>query len=64
MVQQLNPRRVIPVQYVNGEAPVGCDQGGIQPFLDALRGAEVRRVGPSLTLPGNLGDGTVVEVMR
>ena len=64
VVRQLNPRRVIPVQYVSGDAPAGCDQGGVQPFLDALRGAEVRRVGPSLTLPGNLGDGTVVEVMR
>ncbi len=64
VVRQLNPRRVIPVQYVTGEAPTGCDQSGIQPFLDALRGADVRRVGPSLTLPGSLGDGTVVEVMR
>ena len=64
VVRQLNPRRVIPVQYVSGDAPAGCDQGGVQPFLDALRGAEVRRVGPSLTLPGTLGDGTVVDVMR
>ena len=64
VVRQLNPRRVIPVQYVIGDAPAGCDQGGIQPFLDALRGAKVRRVGPSLTLPGTLGDGTVVDVMR
>ena len=64
VVRQLNPRRVIPVQYVSGDAPAGCDQGGVQPFLDALRGAEVRRAGPSLTLPGTLGDGTVVDVMR
>jgi L-ascorbate metabolism protein UlaG (beta-lactamase superfamily) len=65
VVQQLNPRRVIPVQYVNGEAPVGCDQGGVQPFLDALGGGtQVRRTGPTLSLPGTLGDGTVVEVMR
>ena len=64
VVRQLNPRRVIPVQYVTGDAPAGCDQGSVQPFLDALRGAEVRRVGTSLTLPGTLGDGTVVDVMR
>ena len=64
VVRQLNPRRVIPVQYVSGDAPAGCDQGGVQPFLDALRGAEVRRVGASLTLPGTLGDATVVDVMR
>ena len=64
VVKQLNPRRVIPVQYVNGEAPSGCDQGGVQPFLDAMSGSKVRQVGPTLSLPGNLGDSTVIEVMR
>ena len=64
VVRQLNPRRVIPVQYVNGEAPSGCDQGGVQPFLDAMSGTKVRQVGPSLTLPGSLNDSTVIEVMR
>ena len=64
VVRQLNPRRVIPVQYVKGDAPSGCDQGGVQPFLDAMSGTQVRQVGPSLSLPGNLGDSTVIEVMR
>ena len=64
VVRALNPRRVIPVQYVNGEAPAGCDQGGVQPFLDAMSGTKVRQVGPSLNLPGNLGDNTVIDVMR
>lgn len=64
IVKALNPRRVIPVQYVSGDAPAGCDQSGIQPFLDALDGISVQRVGTSLTLPGTLGDSTVVDVMR
>ena len=64
VVRALNPRRVIPVQYVNGEPPSGCDQGGVQPFLDAMSGTEVRKVGPSLNLPGTLGDNTVIDVMR
>ena len=64
VVRALNPRRVIPVQYVNGDAPSGCDQGGVQPFLDAMSGTKVRQVGPSLNLPGNLGDNTVIDVMR
>ena len=64
VVQALNPRRVIPVQYVRGDAPAGCDQGGVQPFLDALRGTKVQRAGTTLTLPATLGDTTVVEVMR
>ena len=64
VVRQLNPRRVIPVQYVSGDAPQGCDQGGVQPFLDAMGGTKVRRVGTTLSLPGTLGDNTVIDVMR
>jgi L-ascorbate metabolism protein UlaG (beta-lactamase superfamily) len=64
VVRALNPRRVIPVQYVNGEPPSGCNLGDAQPFLDAMAGTEVRKVGPNLNLPGTLGDNTVIEVMR
>ena len=64
VVNQLNPKRVIPVQYVNGDAPEGCDQEGVQPFLDAMGGTAVRRVGRSQTLPGKLDDTTVITVMQ
>ena len=64
LVKQLNPKRVIPVQYVNGDAPAGCDQGGVQPFLDAMAGTTVQNVGRSISLPENLGDTTVVTVMQ
>ena len=64
LVKQLNPKRVIPVQYVTGDAPEGCDQGGVQPFLDAMGGTAVRRVGRSQALPGNLDDTTVITVMQ
>jgi len=64
VVNQLNPRRVIPVQYVNGEPPADCDQSGVQPFLDAMAGTPVRNVGRSISLPGSLGDTTEITVMR
>ncbi|MEB3158635.1 MAG: MBL fold metallo-hydrolase [Synechococcus sp.] len=64
VIKTLNPRRVIPVQYVTGTAPEGCDQTTIQPFLDALGGISVQRVGSTLNLPAALGDSTVVDVMR
>ena len=64
VVKLLNPKRVIPVQYVNGDAPADCDQEGVQPFLDAMGGTAVRRVGRSQTLPGNLDDTTVITVMQ
>ena len=63
LVSQLNPKRVIPVQYVIGDPPEGCDQGGVQPFLDAMAGTTVRKVGRSISLPGQLDDSTVVTVM-
>ena len=64
VVKQLNPKRVIPVQYVNGNAPEGCDQEGVQPFLDAMAGTTIRQAGNSLHLPASLNDTTIIDVMR
>ena len=64
VVRELKPRRVIPVQYVSGKTPKDCDQTTVQPFLDAMAGTPVKRSGPSLSLPGKLGEGMVIEVMR
>jgi L-ascorbate metabolism protein UlaG (beta-lactamase superfamily) len=64
VVRELQPRRVIPVQFVSGKTPKDCDQTTLQPFLDAMAGTPVKRPGRSLNLPGKLGDGMVIEVMR
>jgi L-ascorbate metabolism protein UlaG (beta-lactamase superfamily) len=64
VVRDLAPRRVIPVQYVSGKAPKGCDQGGVDPFLQAMAGTPVKRVGRVLSLPAKLSEGTQIEVMR
>ena len=64
VVRELKPRRVIPVQYVSGKTPKDCDQTTVQPFLDAMAGTPVKRPGRTLSLPGKLGDGMVIEVMR
>ena len=65
VVRELKPRRVIPVQYVSGrQPPKNCDQGGVEPFLKAMAGSTIKRSGASLSLPGKIGDGLVIEVMR
>ena len=64
VVRELQPRRVIPVQFVSGKTPKDCDQTTVQPFLDAMAGTPVKRPGRTLSLPGKLGDGMVIEVMR
>lgn len=64
VVRELQPRVVIPVQYVSGTTPPDCDQGGVQPFLDAMAGTPVQRRGSRINLPGKLEGGPVIEVMR
>jgi len=64
LVQQLNPRQVIPVQYVIGDAPANCDQATVKPFLEAMAGTNVRDVGRSVQLPGALPDTTQITLMR
>ena len=64
VVRELAPRRVIPVQYTSGKPPAGCDQGSVEPFLKAMAGTPVQRPGRSLSLPGQLSDGPVIEVLR
>ncbi|EDY38518.1 hydrolase, metallo-beta-lactamase family protein [Cyanobium sp. PCC 7001] len=64
IVRELQPRVVIPVQYTTGTAPKDCDQGGVEPFLQALGGTPVKRSGRNLSLPGTLSEGPVIQVMR
>ena len=64
VVRELAPRRVIPVQYVSGATPANCDQGSVEPFLQAMAGTPVKRVGRVLSLPAKLSDTTQIDVMR
>jgi L-ascorbate metabolism protein UlaG (beta-lactamase superfamily) len=64
LVRELQPRVVIPVQYVSGTTPPNCDQGTVQPFLDAMAGTPVQRPGRRISLPGSLSEGPVIKVMR
>ena len=64
VVRELAPKRVIPVQYVSGKTPANCDQSSVEPFLKAMKGTSVKRVGRVLSLPGKLGEGTQIDVMR
>ncbi|MEB3261469.1 MAG: MBL fold metallo-hydrolase [Cyanobacteriota bacterium] len=64
IVRELQPRRVIPVQYVSGKTPKDCDQGNVEPFLQAMTGTAVNRTGSSVSLPGKLSEATQILVMR
>ncbi|MFO8236843.1 MAG: MBL fold metallo-hydrolase [Prochlorococcaceae cyanobacterium] len=64
VVRELRPRVVIPVQYVTGAAPANCDQGGVEPFLQAMAGTPVQRPGRTVNLSGSLGEGPAIMVLR
>jgi L-ascorbate metabolism protein UlaG (beta-lactamase superfamily) len=64
VVRDLQPRRVIPVQYRKAAPSETCDVGPIEPFLRAVSPAKVVRGGPSISITPPLGDGTVIEVLR
>ncbi|MFZ9510638.1 MAG: hypothetical protein ACO27H_06600 [Burkholderiaceae bacterium] len=49
---------------MSGTTPKTCDQSGVDPFLQAMSGTPVKRVGRVLSLPAQLSEGTQIEVMR
>ncbi len=64
VVRELQPRRVIPVQYRNAAPSASCDVGSIEPFLKAMAPARVVRSGNSISLSPPLAEETVIEVLR
>lgn len=64
VVRELQPRRVIPVQYRNAAPSASCDVGSIEPFLKAMAPAKVVRSGNSISLSAPLAEQTVIEVLR
>lgn len=64
VIKDLKPKRVIPVQYGRHKLATNCDQTGIQPFLDAMKGTQIRKVGKTLYLSNTLSEQTVINVMR
>ena len=63
VVKFLNPKVVIPVQYIRGTTPKSCDLTGIQPFLDEMQGFEVKEVGRKLTVKANMTDELTINLM-
>ncbi len=64
ITKELNPKRVIPVQYINGKRPKDCDLNSVQPFLNAMEGTQVIKSGRQLTLSSNMKEKTIIHLMR
>jgi len=63
IVREVQPKVVIPVQYVRGIAPKGCDLGGVKPFLEAMKGTTVKNVGKTFFISSEMGDKTIINLM-
>ena len=64
IVDELNPRIVIPVQYIRGEKPSNCDQTNIEPFLDVMKNLETIKSGTKYVLPSKLPEKTIINLMQ
>ncbi len=64
VVKELNPRRVIPVQYLSTNSPAECDLSNVKPFLQAMKNAKVIQVGNIFRVPRNLGENTIINLMN
>ena len=64
IVDELNPRIVIPVQYIRGKKPSNCDQTDIQPFLDVTKNLEMIKSGTNYVLPIKLPERTIINLMQ
>ena len=64
VVKDLNPRIVIPAQYVRSQTLQDeCDQTDIQPFLQAMEGIKVKTVGRSYKVRRKPSEATVIYLM-
>ncbi len=66
IIEELNPRRVIPVQFLRNEkVPKDCQlEQGLKPFLDAMEGTKVQEVGNTYRVPKFLPSQTIIDVIR
>ncbi len=64
IVKALQPKHVIPVQYTKGSTPKNCDQKGIAPFLNAIKGTPISKPGKSLTISNKLRNSIVINILE
>ncbi len=64
IVDELNPKIVIPTQYLRGNRPSNCDQTDIQPFLNLTKNLEIIKSGKRYVLPNKLPERTIINLMK
>ncbi len=64
IVKELNPKNVIPVQYLKRKAHKDCDQSDIQPFLEAIQDAKIIETGRKIYLKKRTSKDTIINIMK
>ncbi len=63
IIKRINPKNVIPVQYLNRKAPKNCDLTGLKPFLEAMKDIKTNKPGKILKLANKSGEEMVIHLM-
>ena len=56
VIKDLNPKRIIPVQYLTKFSSKECELKPIQSFLDLMADTKVKKVGNTYTFPRSISD--------
>ena len=64
LVNELNPKRVIPVQYLTNNSPEECKLDEVQPFLDLLAEANIRQVGKIFSFSNTTSNDLIINIMN
>ncbi len=64
IVRELNPRRVIPVQYSTKQSPLDCNLNGVKPFLDLMPEAKIIESGKISNLSKNNSNKLIINLFE
>ena len=64
VINELKPKIIIPVQYLRNKQSSDCDQSGIEPFLEAMKGVELKKVGNQFPLTSNMPLQRTIYIMK
>jgi len=64
IVRDLNPKRVIPVQYLQKSQPNNCDQNGIELFLESMKDVDVKKVGKLFAVPKSIKNDLTINIIE
>tara|TARA_B100001996_G_scaffold354514_1_gene316512 strand:+ start:359 stop:1087 length:729 start_codon:yes stop_codon:yes gene_type:complete len=64
IVKDLNPKIVIPVQYLKDDSISGCDLSGIDSFLEKMKGTTIKKVNKTFKISKEKNTEMVIKLIK